>query len=383
LVPERRSLADVRKGGYEGVKADVADGRRLQDFGPHRIGKAGAVAVGARTPLIAFNVYLAGEDETAAKEVARAVRESSGGLRNVRAIGFFVPERGCLTVSMNLVDHEATPIHRAFELVKREGARYGLHVLDTEIVGLVPQAALAADAAFHLQLRGFDPAEQIVENLVARVEAQERSGSGIGSERVSVFLDVLASDEPTPGGGSAAAVAGAAGAALVAMVGRLTIGKKKYEAVEDRMREIVEEADRARDELLAMADRDAEAFDHVMAAYRLPKENDEEKAARSEAIRAALLGAADLPLGVATRAVSLLAMAREATETGNATAASDGATAAHLLFASAQGALRNVEINIAGMEGSDADRLKADASLLDVSSRELLEATASAFAARV
>jgi glutamate formiminotransferase/formiminotetrahydrofolate cyclodeaminase len=285
---------------------------------------------------------------------------------------------------MNLVDHEATPVHRAFELVRTEAARFGMQVLDTEIVGLVPQAAIAEDAAFYLQLKGFDANEQVLENLVTRADSGPAQGAGIGAERVSDFLDALASDRPTPGGGSVAAVAAAAGAALVAMVGRLTIGKTKYEAADERMRAVVEEADRARAELLPMADRDAEAFDAVMAAYKLPKESEEEKATRSPAIRRALLGAAELPLGVARRAVQLLELAREVTETGNSTAASDGATAAQLLYAAAQGALRNVEINLGGMEGSDeADRMRAEATELDERSRRLLEAASAAFRTRL
>jgi len=165
LSPERRGLADVRRGEYEGLKADVAAGRRLPDFGPSEIGKAGAVAVGARKPLIAFNVYLAGSEE-AAKEVARTVRESSGGLLALQAIGFAVPERGCVTVSMNLTDHEVTGLETAFSAVRDEGARRGMQVLETEIVGLVPQAALPDGYAEVLRLEGFDPAKQVLEEAV-------------------------------------------------------------------------------------------------------------------------------------------------------------------------------------------------------------------------
>jgi glutamate formiminotransferase/formiminotetrahydrofolate cyclodeaminase len=285
--PERQSLAEVRKGEYEGLRADVAQGRRLPDFGPHQIGKAGAVAVGARKPLIAFNVYFRGDDEEAVKDVARRVRESSGGLRNVRAIGFAVPERGLVEVSMNLVDHEATPIPRALELVRAEAARHGLVVQSTEIVGLVPQAAIAESSSFYLQLREFDPDRQILENLVQRADAEGRSRDsaampvpeappGIRGERVHAFLDALASPEPTPGGGSMAAVVGAAGAALVSMVARLTRGKKGYEEHDARMQAIALEGDRRREDLLDLADRDAGAFDAVMAAYRMPKETDQE-----------------------------------------------------------------------------------------------------------
>jgi glutamate formiminotransferase len=166
LVPERRSLADVRKGEFEGLREAVAAGDRLPDFGPHEIGRAGATAVGARKPLVAFNTYLSGDDEGAAKDIARAVRESSGGLPAVRAIGFAVPERGCVTVSMNLVDFEVTGIREAFDAVAKEAAERGMDIVDSEIVGLAPEAALPPADGEHVRLRGFSPQEQILERLI-------------------------------------------------------------------------------------------------------------------------------------------------------------------------------------------------------------------------
>jgi len=166
LKPERASLADVRAGEYEGLRDAVARGERLPDFGPHVIGAAGATAVGARKPLIAFNVYLDGDDADGAKAIARAVRESSGGLPAVRAIGFFVPERGCVTVSMNLVDHEITGIREAFDAVEREARSEGLTVIDSEIVGLVPRSAIGEGDIEHVRLRGFDHERQILEALI-------------------------------------------------------------------------------------------------------------------------------------------------------------------------------------------------------------------------
>jgi glutamate formiminotransferase/formiminotetrahydrofolate cyclodeaminase len=393
-TPERASLADVRKGEYEGLKADVAAGRRLPDFGPHEIGRAGAVAVGARKPLIAFNVYFRGDDEEAVKDVARAVRESSGGLRNVRGIGFGVPERRLVEVSMNLVDHEATPIPRALELVRAEAARHGLSVAFTEIVGLVPQQAVSQTAASYLQLQGFDPANQIIETLVARADADGRPPSregavapdvpGIRGRSVTGFLDALASSDPTPGGGSLAAVAGASGAALVAMVARLTRGKKGYEEHDARMQAISLEADRAREDLLDLADRDAAAFDEVMAAYRLPKDTDEEKAARTEAIQAAMAGAAEVPLEVARRTLALLDLAREVTEVGNVNAASDGASAAFALYAATRSALANVDINVVSLKDAAlVDRLRREADSIRDRCEALLKATTDALAARM
>jgi glutamate formiminotransferase len=167
LSPERASLAEVRRGEYEGLRDAVARGERLPDFGPHAIGRAGAVAVGARKPLVAFNVYLDGTDEPAAKDIAKAVRESSGGLPAVRAIGFAVPERGgVVTVSMNLVDVDVTGLRTAFDTVAREAALRGMGITASEIVGLVPGAALGQDDVAHLRLEGFDPDAQILERLV-------------------------------------------------------------------------------------------------------------------------------------------------------------------------------------------------------------------------
>jgi glutamate formiminotransferase len=166
LVPERRSLADVRKGEFEGLRAAVAAGERLPDFGPHELGSAGATAVGARKPLVACNTYVRGTDERAAKEIAGAIRESAGGLPAVRAIGFAVPERGCVTVSMNLIDVEVTGVRTAFDAVERAAAARGLEVLDSEIVGLVPEAALPEGTIEHVRLAGFSPDAQILERLI-------------------------------------------------------------------------------------------------------------------------------------------------------------------------------------------------------------------------
>jgi glutamate formiminotransferase len=166
ISPERVSLADVRRGEYEGLRDAVARGERLPDFGPHRIGRPGAVAVGARKPLVAFNVYLDGTDEAAAKGIAKTIRESSGGLPALRAIGFAVPERGgIVTVSMNLVDHEVTGLRTAFDAVEREAAARGMHVTTSEIVGLVPASAIDDGDVADLKLEGFDANAQILERL--------------------------------------------------------------------------------------------------------------------------------------------------------------------------------------------------------------------------
>jgi glutamate formiminotransferase len=167
--PDRTSLADVRRGQFEGLREDVARGLRLPDLGPHALGPAGATAVGARPPLIAFNLYLDGDDEEAARAIAAEVREAGGGLPAVRAIGFGVPERGCVTVSLNLIDHEVTGIRTAFDAVAERAGRRGLEVRSSEIVGLVPASALGPDDVEHVRLEGFDPQGQVLERLVEGV----------------------------------------------------------------------------------------------------------------------------------------------------------------------------------------------------------------------
>jgi glutamate formiminotransferase len=163
--PERRNLADVRRGEYEGLKQQITtDPDRIPDYGPATIGPAGATAIGARPPLIAFNVYLNTGDLAPARAIAQAVRHSSGGLRYVKALGLIV--EGQAQVSMNLTDYRHTPIHRALELIRAEAARYGLAVTRSEVVGLLPAEAVLDAARFYLQLNTFSP-NQILENRIS------------------------------------------------------------------------------------------------------------------------------------------------------------------------------------------------------------------------
>lgn len=162
--PERKNLADIRKGEYEGIKAEMGKvPERKPDFGPERMGKAGATAVGARMHLIAFNVNLGTNDLSIAKAIAKAVRGSSGGLRSVKAMGFEIKERGIVQVSMNLVNYQDTSIPRAFDMVKREAGRHGVPVIGSEIIGMVPVDALVDTADYYLRLEKFRK-DQIIEN---------------------------------------------------------------------------------------------------------------------------------------------------------------------------------------------------------------------------
>lgn len=166
--PERENLASVRKGQFEGIRGEIStnDARR-PDFGEARVhATAGITAVGARPPLIAYNVNLATADLEIANKIARAIRHQSGGLRYVKALGFELKDRGIVQVSMNMVNFEGTPLFRAFEMIKREAERYGVAVVGSEIVGLVPQLALNAVADFYLQLEKFSE-DQILEHRLA------------------------------------------------------------------------------------------------------------------------------------------------------------------------------------------------------------------------
>jgi glutamate formiminotransferase/formiminotetrahydrofolate cyclodeaminase len=340
--PDRENLADVRRGEFEGLRDEIGkNANRTPDFGPPRIHPtAGAVAIGARPFLVAYNVYLGPATNVAvAKEVAKAVRGSSGGLRYVKGLGLEVD--GQAQVSMNLVDTEKTPLYRAFDVVKMEAEARGVSPTWSEIVGLVPERALFDTAARHVQLRDFNP------DIV--LERKVRSAVG-GGESLGAFVASVAAPTPAPGGGSVAAHAGALGAALAQMVAGLTVGKKKYAAVEAEMKEIALQAAALVNELTALIKRDAEAYSQVMASYKLPGEKPDDAAARKQAIDAALLGAAEVPLETARACVRVLELSAAVAARGNTNAVSDAGVAALLAEAACKGALYNVRINVAALE---------------------------------
>jgi formiminotetrahydrofolate cyclodeaminase len=207
---------------------------------------------------------------------------------------------------------------------------------------------------------------------------------GIGGNTIEGFLDALASDAATPGGGAVAGLCGAAGAALISMVCRLTLGREEYEDAEDTMRRYLEDAEGVRGVFLELADRDAQAFEAVMAAFKMPKEDDRQKAERSAAIQRAYEGAARVPLEVATRAVGLMDAARAATELGNVNAASDGLVAAYALHTATFSALANVEINVAALKDEAVAReLRGETEGLKTRAEAFLSETKAAFAARL
>jgi glutamate formiminotransferase/formiminotetrahydrofolate cyclodeaminase len=340
--PDRENLADVRRGEFEGLREQIgADPNRVPDFGPTRIhATAGAVAIGARPFLVAYNVYLGpATNLQVAKDVAKALRHSTGGLRYVKALGLEVD--GQAQVSMNLVDTEKTPLYRAFDMVKLEAAAQGVNTTWSEIVGLVPERALLETAARHVQLRNFST-EMVLERRV-RDAVQ-------GGQSLSGFVSSVASSAPVPGGGSVAALVGALAAALVQMVAGLTAGKKKYAAVDAEMRTLALHASALVTQLSTLVTRDADAFADVAAAYKLPTEPEEAAARRKEMVMKALLGAAQVPLETARACARAAELAVVAAAKGNTNAASDAGVAALLAEAGCRGAALNVRINVASLD---------------------------------
>jgi glutamate formiminotransferase / formiminotetrahydrofolate cyclodeaminase len=336
--PDRERLPDIRKGEFEGLQHRIGtDPAAAPDFGPRRLHPtAGATAIGARPFLVAFNIYLDTSDVAIAKEIARWIRSSGGGLPAVQASGFEV--EGKAQVSMNLLDIDVTPPATVVAAVEAAAAERGARVLRSEIVGLIPErAVLAAGAA---ALRSPDAPAHLL-------EAKIRASEGPTLDR---WLEQLGEGTAVPGGGSAAALAGALAGALVTMVARLTVGRPAYASVQDRVTEILPEADALRLQLRRLVDDDAAAYARVRAASRLPKDDPH----RRQAVDAALIGAAETPLAMARGAVRLMLLAQEIATIGNQNARSDAAVAVALARAALVGALENVRVNIAALSDQTA-----------------------------
>ncbi|HEY2982305.1 MAG TPA: glutamate formimidoyltransferase [Anaerolineales bacterium] len=347
--PERVNLENVRRGQYEGLKTEIeSNPERSPDFGPAKLGPAGATVIGARSPLIAFNVYLATDQVEIAKKIAKAIRQSSGGFRFVKALGLLVEGRA--QVSMNLTDFRETPVGRVLEAIRREAARHGVSLHHSELVGLIPQEALTDAASWYLQLDDFHPA-QILESRLFDHPSAARA-----PQPASSFLDELAAPTPAPGGGSASAYAAAMAAGLVAMVAGLTLGKKKYAEVEAEMQAVRVMAEKLRGELTQAVDDDASAFEAVMGAMHLPKDDEEQKSSRAAALHSATLTAAHIPLQVAGASLKTMELAGKCVQHGNLNAISDAMSAAALARAALTGAGYNVRINLNSLDDPSAGK---------------------------
>jgi len=346
-TPERQNLENIRRGQFEGIREEIATNpSRHPDFGEARLHPtAGATVVGARKALIAYNVYLATSDISVAKNIAKAVRYSSGGLRYVKAAGF--PVRGVAQVSMNLTDFEQTPVARVFEFVRREAERYGTYAVASEIVGLIPKKALEQAAEWFLQVENFD-SSMILENRLAAVMGGKMAVGGLRAG-VEPFVEQLAAPTAVPGGGSASAATGAMAAALGTMVAGMSRGKKNYLQYERELSEAIARLGVLREELKAAIDADAESYNAVLKAYKQAKEKPQDDSVINEALK----GATRVPLGVAERASEVGRIVESLKPVTNPKMASDLTVAAALSKAAVAGAMANVDINLESLTDRD------------------------------
>jgi glutamate formiminotransferase / formiminotetrahydrofolate cyclodeaminase len=388
--PQRRNLADVRAGEYEGLAAKLADPAWKPDFGPATfVPRSGATVIGARKFLVAYNINLNTTDKRLATRVALDVREKGrmrrdeagvpildaagqpvwdpGLLKSVKAVGWTIPEYGCAQISMNLTDLDVTPLHLAFDTCEERAAERGLRVTGSELVGLVPASALLEAGRHYLhrmgrstgvpdstllhvairtlglsEVRPFDPAERVIE---ARLSAT----TPLAGMSLRAFADELSSDSPAPGGGSVAALAGALAAGLAAMVANLSHPKKGFEGKQGRLTEIAVRGQALKDRMLAAVDADTAAFDRLLGAMRLPKGTPEEQAHREAALADATVAAIEVPLGVLEACPETLELCLEIGEIGLQASRSDAGVGAQMARAAAAGAYQNVCINLPGL----------------------------------
>ena len=403
-VESRRSLADIRKGEYEGLEAKLKDPQWAPDFGPAVfVPRSGATVIGAREFLIAWNINLNTRDKTLASRIAIKLRETGGPARGadgerlldpsgapvqvpgllpaVRAVGWFIEEYGIAQVSINLLDFRRTPLHVVFEEAKRLASELGVAVTGSEIVGLVPREALLQAGRYYLVRQGaspgapeselvhmairslglsdvkpFAPAEKVIEYRMSR-DKTTFAASSLGA-----FLDKVSADTAVPGGGSVAALCGSLGAALSAMVASLTYRRPEFKDARAKLGQLACKAQDLKERLAALITEDSEAYEGVMAAMKLPKNTPEEVAARDAAIERANMRAAEVPLATLRACAEVADLAAHVAATGYKNSLSDAGVAAAAARAGAEGAALNVLINARSLkDGEQAARLAAEA----------------------
>ncbi len=399
--PERKNLATIRAGEYEGLPEKLAHPDWQPDFGPARFNaKSGATVIGARDFLIAYNINLNTTSTRRANAVAFDVREigrvlkdpatgkplrdangepvrQPGVLKGVKAIGWYIEEYGIAQISMNITDLQATPLHIAFEECCRSAERRGLRVTGSELVGMVPLRVLLEAGRYFLkkqqrsagvseeelvkiaikslglsELTPFDPKKKIIEYRLAG-EGDKR----LISRDLRAFANEAASESPAPGGGSVSAYVGALGAALATMVANLSAHKRGWDDRWETFSDAAERGQRLKDALLQAVDEDTDAFNAIMAAFGLPKGTEAEKAQRQAAIEAATRRAIEVPLRVMRLALESFALIRQMVEIGNPNSITDAGVGALCARAAVCGAALNVLVNTTSL----ADRSFAEA----------------------
>jgi len=420
-VPERKNLAHVRRGEYEGLAERIGRSGEEPDFGPAEfVPHFGAVAIGARDFLVAYNVNLNTTSTRRANAIAFDVREKGrpkrignpltgeiavdeagepiripGKLRAVKGIGWFIEEYGIAQVSLNLTDISVTPVHTAFEAVCEAAAARGVRVTGSELVGLIPLRAML-DAGRHFlarqqrslgvsqgelikiavkslgldELAPFDPDKKIIEYRLRDAADQPLVHLSLGG-----FIDATASEAPAPGGGSVAACLGALGAALGTMVANLSAHKRGWDERWEEFSRQAEAGQALAAELLRLVDEDTRAFDAVLAAFRLPSGSDEEQAARRRAIAEATRGAIEVPFRVMEQARAALPLLRSMAEKGLRSSASDAGVGALCARAAIEGAFLNVRTNVASLDDAVyvEEKLAAGLALLEEARRDEAE----------
>ncbi len=404
--PERRNLAVVRAGEYEGLSEKLKDPRWAPDLGkPVFNPKSGATVIGAREFLIAYNFNLNTRDRKLAHEIALSLRESGrakrdkdgnivkdargrtvkvpGRFKEVKSVGWYVEDYGTAQISVNFTNYKVTPVHVVFDEARRLAGKLGLRVTGSELVGLIPKEALLMAGRYYLEKQGKSPGvpeEELIRVAVRSlglsdvapfdpgkkiIEYQFRDGAApLVGMSLRAFADELSMDSPAPGGGSVAALCGALSAALSAMVANLTVGKREYEPVRGELVATAVRAQALKDALLDAVDRDTRAFNKVMEAFRLPKTTPEQAEEKERAVEEANKEATLVPLGVLESAVEAAALARVAAAKGNRNSVSDAGVAGLAAQAAGEGAYYNVLINLAGIKDArfsarsrrDADR---------------------------
>lgn len=396
---KRRNLANCRAGEYEGLPKKLQDPAWKPDFGPSQfLPKTGAIAVGARNFLVAYNVNLNTTSTRRANAVAFDIREKGrpqrignpvtgkiatdengneiwipGSLKACKAIGWFIDEYGIAQVSINLTDITVTPIHVAFEEASKKAAERGLRVTGSEIVGVVPLSAMLEAGKYFLrkqqrslgipdreiikiavksmgldELYPFDPDKKIIEYIL-----EEKTGKRLVDKTLEGFTQETASESPAPGGGSISAAMGAFGAALATMVANLSSHKPGWD---DRWEEFSNWAEKGKyymEQLIKMVDEDTAAFNRIMDAFGLPKGTDEEKAARTKAIQDATLYAIEVPFRVMNLCFESMEVIKAMAEHGNPNSVSDAGVGALAARSAVMGAYLNVKINASGLKDKD------------------------------
>jgi glutamate formiminotransferase/formiminotetrahydrofolate cyclodeaminase len=393
---ERKSLAYIRAGEYEGLAEKLQQKEFKPDFGKAVFNKkAGATVIGAREFLIAYNVNLNTRNVKLAKEIANRMREKGrtvknsetgsketmpGTLKAVRAVGWYIAEYQMAQISVNLLNYNTTPLHRVFEEAERLAAEFGVRVTGSELVGLIPLEAVLQAGRHFLRKQGgclgveekelvrtavqslglaeispFKPEHKIIEYRFRKI-------GPLAAMNLVDFCAELASDSPAPGGGSIAALNGALSAGLSAMVGNLTYGKKGYEDVRDEMEIVAEKAQPLKDFFIEAIDKDTEAFNCLMAAFSRPKKTDEEKKIRQDAVNEASKGATMIPFSVLEKSRIAAELALIVAMKGNRNSLSDAGVAGLTAAVCAEGALYNVLINTQEMvPGSFRSETRAQA----------------------